>query len=231
MEFDNGEIYIQSLSSMLPVFILDPKPGEKILDMCASPGSKTTQINEITLKKAEITANEKQRSRFFKMKDTLKRYSGDNIKTILCDAKVLPFKYPEFKNYFDKILLDAPCSNEANLKFFSMIDLKNWNPKLSKELSVLQKGLVNSACKMLKPGGTLVYSTCTYSVLENENVVDYALEKNPDLQILDFKINLPNIKRGFKSFRDKDFDDRVEKTVRILPDGYFSGFFIAKFSK
>lgn len=229
--FLENKIYIQQLSSMLPVIALEPKEGEKILDLCASPGSKTVLMSCITENKAEIIAVEKSRERFFKLNRILKNYSADNIKTLNVDAKLLPYKFPEFLNYFDKVLVDAPCSNEVN------IDLNNknwhqfWRSSNAKNYSKLQKGLLNAAAQLCKPGGEIVYSTCTYSVEENEEVLDWVLKKNENLKIQNVSLNISNKKAALTSFKKDQFDSSISKATRVIPNESYTGFFVAKLLK
>jgi NOL1/NOP2/sun family putative RNA methylase len=203
--FNDGRIYIQSLSSMLPVEFLDPTPGEKILDLCAAPGSKTSLIAQKSDNRAEIYAIENNRNRFFALQNNLKNLGVKNVRFILDNGRILDKKYPELCGYFDKILVDAPCSNEGLVVLSDPRSLEYWNPKLPKKLSKLQKGLVSTATSLLKPGGTLVYSTCTFSKEENEEVIDWVLKRFPDMKLEEFK--------------------------RVEPDKLFTGFALARLSK
>ncbi len=203
--FDEGRIYIQRLSSMLPVLELEPKACEKILDMCAAPGSKTSQIAEESGNLAQITAVENNRNRFFTLKNNLEKQGVKNFTLILEAAQFLDRNHPELIGSFDKILLDAPCSNEGFISLDDQATLERWNPKLPGKLSKLQKKLVSTGIKLLKPGGTLVYSTCTFSKEENEEVIEWVLKKFPEM--------------------------KLEKLKRVTPDRLYSGFFFAKLLK
>jgi NOL1/NOP2/sun family putative RNA methylase len=203
--FNNGLIYIQNLSSMLPVIELEPKKGEVILDLCAAPGSKTSQIAELTGNEAKITAVENNRNRFFALKSNLENLGVKNVNLLLENSRFLDKNHPEFIEQFNKILVDVPCSNEG-LVFLSVPkSFDKWNPKLPKHLSKLQKALIATGIKLLKKGGTMVYSTCTFSKEENEEVIEWALKKFPEM--------------------------KLEKIKRIIPDEFFTGFFLAKLSK
>jgi NOL1/NOP2/sun family putative RNA methylase len=203
--FENGLIYIQSLSSMLPVIALEPNPGEKVLDLCAAPGSKTSQIAEKTGNGVDIVAVENNRNRFFALQNNLKNLGVKNVKVILSDARIIDKKYPEMIEHFDKILVDAPCSNEGLINPVDPRTLALWNPKLPKKLSKLQKSLLAAAVRLLKPGGTLVYSTCTFSKEENELVAEWLVKRFPEMKLEEFK--------------------------RITPDEYFTGFALTKLVK
>lgn len=202
---NEGKIYIQNLSSMVPVFMLDPQEGERILDLCAAPGSKTSQMASITRGNAQIVAVENNKKRVFKLEDNLRRQGIKNVEVIYNSGVGLEKKYNLFTEYFDKILVDAPCSNEGLICLTEPETFEYWNPKKPKKLAKLQKKLVASAIKMLAPGGTLVYSTCTFSREENEAIVTWVLSRFKNMTMLEVK--------------------------KILPDGLFTGFFAAKFSK
>lgn len=203
--FNSGMIYIQKLSSMVPAIMLSPKEGEKVLDMCAAPGSKTSQMALMTKNKAQIVAVDNNRKRIYKMEDNLSRQGFNNVEIINDNAAGLERKYKLFNDYFDKILLDAPCSNEGLICISDPDAFEYWNKKLPKKLSKLQKKLISSAVKMLRPGGTLVYSTCTFSKEENEDVIAWTVKKFDNLSLKEVK--------------------------KILPDGLFTGFFAAKLVK
>lgn len=229
--FESNLIYIQELASMLPILVLDPQKGDNIMDFCAAPGSKTGMIAAITNNESKITAVEKGRNRFFKMKELLHNQGAKNVRTILMDANLVAKKMPDLIESFDKILVDAPCSNEGSLNLASESGLKYWSEKEPKKLSKLQKGLLNSALKLLKPGGTLVYSTCTYSVDENEQVVDWALKRWSDVKLVDIELPITNFENGRVVWNDKKMDKSINKTVRVLPNENWNGFYIAKFVK
>jgi 16S rRNA (cytosine1407-C5)-methyltransferase len=203
--FNEGKIYIQKLSSMVPVILLEPQEGEKILDMCAAPGSKTSQIALITKGKSQIVAVDNNKNRIYKMEANLATQGFSNVEIINANAVGLERKFKLFNNYFDRILLDAPCSNEGLICLSDPTSFEYWNPKLPKKLSKLQKKLAASAIEMLRPGGTLVYSTCTFSKEENEDVVAWIVKKFKKISLVEVK--------------------------KILPDGLFTGFFAAKLVK
>jgi len=229
--FESNLIYIQELASMLPVLVLNPQKNESIMDFCAAPGSKTGLISAITNNEAKVTAVEKGRNRFFKMKELLDNQGVKNVRTILMDSNLIAKKLPDLLESFDKVLVDAPCSNEGSLNLASESGLKYWSEKEPKKLSKLQKGLLNSALKFLKPGGTLVYSTCTYSVEENEQVVDWALKRWNDVELVDIELPISNVEKGKTKWNDKKLDSSLSKTVRVLPNENWNGFFISKFVK
>jgi 16S rRNA (cytosine1407-C5)-methyltransferase len=229
--FDEGKIYIQNISSMIPSLVLNPKPGEDILDLCAAPGSKTTHITALSDNKAKITAVENNVNRFNLLKDNCKNQGATNVLFIRASSQNLLNFYPQFTNFFDKVLCDVPCSNDGLIRAPDSYDFKYWNPKLPKKLSNLQKKLIASGINMLKNGGTLVYSTCTYSVEENEQVINWALKTFPEMEITEINLENIHIIPGIKAWKGKVFDKGIQKTARILPSNYYEAFFIAKLVK
>ncbi len=224
LEHTLGYIYVQEASSMLPAVVLDPQPGDKVLDACAAPGSKTTQIAAMMKNKGIIVANEISTKRMQALGINLQRCGATNVVKTLMDASRLDGQQ------FDRILVDAPCSGLGTIrKSFSC--LEDWNIKLITSLTNIQKGLINAAYRNLKKGGTVVYSTCTIEPIENEGIVDYVLSKYSDMQLQNIKLN---IKRSpaVLEWENKKFNSEVKKCLRIYPqDNNTDGFFVAKFKK
>lgn len=224
-------IYIQEASSFLPVLELDPQGEEKILDMCASPGSKTSLIQSITNNLAQVVAIEKSRNRFFTLKENLKVNGVMNVNVINFDANRLVFIKPEFTNYFDKILVDAPCTTESKINLNEEDSLREWKPSNARDISKLQRGLLNSAFKMLRKNGTLIYSTCTHSTEENEEVVNWFLKKNPNAKLMDVDLELDSLEQGVTETKNKKLNPEIIKSVRVIPDQEFTAFYLAKITK
>lgn len=181
LEHQLGYYYMQELASMLPVIALNPKKNELILDLCAAPGSKTTQLSSEMQATGTIIANEVSMNRLKILASNLEKCGATN--TIISRKDGFAFckrlaKYnPEIK--FDKILVDAPCSGEGTLRS-SPKTYKMWNIKTIQNLPKIQKALIESALEILKPDGTLIYSTCTHAPEENEGVVDAVLKNLGD---------------------------------------------------
>jgi len=222
-----GYFYVQELSSMLPLLVLKPSPGEFVLDLCASPGSKTTQMAAMMENKGTIIANDIKLDRIKILSANLERCGVMNVVVTRNDGVGICDRLAKRDFKFDKILLDVPCSGEGTLRS-SPKTFKMWNLKVVKKLSREQKKLFANAVKCLKPGGEIVYSTCTHSPEENEAVVDFAVRNFP-LEIETIKLPL-KCRPGVREWKGKEFDDEVCKACRIYPqDNDSEGFFIAKF--
>lgn len=226
-----GYYYVQEISSMLPVMVLDPKNNERILDLCASPGSKTTQLAAYMNNKGLIVANEINLGRLRILSSNLGRCGVTNTLVTMKNGVYLCENFYKNKIFFDKILVDAPCSGEGTLRNTPKTSLM-WNINTVKKLSKIQKHLVESALKILKPNGILIYSTCTHSPEENEEVVNYLLEKYP---IKLDKISLPKelkFREGIIRWKDKLYKDELKQSCRIYPHiSNTDGFFISKIIK
>ncbi len=220
-----GIIFPQSAVSMIPPVIMELEPSIKVLDMCAAPGAKTTQIAQYMENEGCIVANDVKKERINILISNLQKCGVLIAKVTMMDGR----KFAKFENQFDAVLVDAPCSNigmiRKNYRY-----AKLWSLKLSLNLSKIQKELILAGYKALKPGGILVYSTCTLEPLENEAVVDYLL-RNTNAEIE--KINLPiRAMGGFKKFGDLEFLEEVRKCLRIHPQmNDTEGFFVAKLIK
>lgn len=206
-----GKIYLQNLSSMIPPIVLNPKPSENILDMCAAPGGKTTQMACLSNNKAFITAIERNKIRGEKLKYNLQKQGAGTINVMLEDARNLS---DYFK--FDKILLDAPCSGSGTDNVFK----DNFTKELIEKSTKIQESLLKKALKLLKDGGELVYSTCSILKDENENILEKCL-KNTDYKLKNIEL----------SDEIECLPSKFDEVKTIAPNDYFDGFFIAKISK
>ncbi|MDQ3239050.1 MAG: RsmB/NOP family class I SAM-dependent RNA methyltransferase [bacterium] len=229
-EYKNGWFYIQSLSSMLPVGMLGEIPENAfVLDMCSAPGSKTTQIAAVMNNDGKIIANDSSRQRLYQLASNLKQCGVTNTTTSLYRGEFLWKKYGPV---FDVVLLDAPCSGEGRFKLSDEKTYLDWSIKKVERLSFLQKQLIFGAVMCLKSGGVLMYSTCTFSPEENEEVVDFALEKFDgaiEVEDIDLEscVNIP-IVNGMSNWKENNYDKSTEKTIRVMPNDVWDGFYIAK---
>ncbi len=221
-----GYYYIQEVCSMTSVIALDPKPNELILDLCASPGSKTTQIASKMQNSGTLMANDMFMDRIAILSSNLERCGVTNTVVTRMDAIALCSKLYKNNFKFDKILLDTPCSGEGTLRS-SPKTLLMWNEKVVNNLGRQQKKLLAFALKCLKAGGTLIYSTCTHAPEEDEAVVDFALSNFP---VKIEKISLPlKCRPGITSWSNDKYNKEVQKACRIYPqDNDSEGFFLCK---
>lgn len=229
---EEGEVYIQNAASWLPVVALDPQAGETILDVCAAPGGKTSHIAQRANNQATITANDNSRPRLMKLQKNLERLGVENTTFTLHDATRLARHFePES---FDKILLDAPCSGEGMMTLDNKKDFESWSVAHIKRLQQLQKKILMQAWQLLKPGGTLVYSTCTMAPEENEAVVEYLLRRDPSAHIerLPYlETALSNKSAPVREWNGKAYSDAIAHTLRLSPSLEVEAFFVAKITK
>lgn len=206
----SGAVYSQEPTAMFPALFLKACPGQKILDLCAAPGGKSTAISEQLKGEGLLVANEISHSRAKVLRENLERWGTTN--SLIVSEK--PEKLAQcFPHYFDKILVDAPCSGEGMFrKNPQAIDY--WSQNYVLLCQKRQKKILNAAVKMLKPEGEIVYSTCTYSPEENEQIVSW-LTKKFNLTIMPLDIKTRSIDHGHPEWADNNPD--LIKTVRFWP--------------
>lgn len=224
----NGQIYIQNAASWLPVLALVPRPLDAILDVCAAPGGKASHIQAITGNQSQLTCNDNSKPRLLKLQRNMERLDAHATYT-LCDATRLSRTFqPET---FDKILLDAPCSGEGLMTLDDMKLFDSWSVAHIRRLSDLQKKILSESWQLLKPGGTLVYSTCTMAPEENEAVMDNFLRKNPDAALQPVDFPLENRILVLTSWNNKLFANDLSHCMRLAPGKLTEAFFVAKLVK
>ena len=216
--YDEGGLYLQSLSSMIPALVLGARAGDDVCDMCAAPGGKTTQIAALADGKALIMACEMHAPRAEKLEHNLRKLGAQNVTVLRTVARRLD----EFFS-FDRILLDAPCSGSGTLSLHDPRMPKRFTPALVQKSQRAQRALLDKALNLLKPGGTLVYSTCSVLACENEDIVSQALSKRGragrfeiapvELEGADALPTLPTT---------------LEGCLTLCPDSLHEGFFVAK---
>ncbi|PWW77503.1 NOL1/NOP2/sun family putative RNA met [Tuber magnatum] len=228
-EYLAGHYILQAASSFLPVMALAPQENERILDMAAAPGGKTTYISALMKNTGCVFANDSNRARTKGLIGNIHRMGVKN--TIVCnyDAK----EFPKVIGGFDRVLLDAPCSGTGVISKDPSIKT-NKNAKDFMLLPHLQKQLllcaIDSVDHASSTGGYLVYSTCSVTVEENESVVEYALRKRPNVKLVETGLTFG--REGFTSYRGKTFNERMKWTRRFYPHMYnVDGFFVAKLRK
>ncbi|MEW5894735.1 MAG: RsmB/NOP family class I SAM-dependent RNA methyltransferase [Candidatus Omnitrophota bacterium] len=227
--FEKGIVYQQSLSSMLAVKILDPRAGERILDLCAAPGSKTSQIAARMNNEGTVCAVEPVRGRFYKLKSVLNMLGIVNTACICIDGR----KFRAKDDLFDRVLVDAPCSSEGRFKIKEPETYQYWSLRKIREMVRKQRGLLLNAGRLVKERGVLVYSTCTFAPEENEGVIDWFLKKTENAFAVEEISPGDDIRTypAVMSWGKKTFNPQIEKCVRVLPAEMTEGFFIAKMRK
>ena len=225
LEHKLGYVYIQEAASMIPPLFLDAKPGELVLDMCAAPGSKTTQIAAMMQGKGLLLANDYRGQRIQSLGINLQRMGVINcIVTLMNGEKISGLQC-------DKILVDAPCSGTGTIRK-SLKTIRIWNPKMLKKISNQQKKLLLNAWKNLKPGGVIVYSTCSLEPEENESVISWLLSEVEGVSVEEVKLPGLKVAPAVMEFEGEKYDSEVAKTCRIWPqDNNTEGFFVAKLRK
>ncbi|PVU84980.1 hypothetical protein BB560_007200 [Smittium megazygosporum] len=226
-EYMAGMYMIQSASSFLPVLALDPMPNERVLDMSAAPGGKSTYIAALMSNTGVVFVNDANKDRTRALVANIHRLGVTNSLVSNYDGR----EFPKVMGGFDRVLLDAPCSGTGVIS-------KDQSVKSNKSdadfqlLTQLQKELLLSAIDSTSPSkaGIIVYSTCSVTVDENEAVVNYALSKRPNVKLVETGINFG--KPGFTNFRGKRFNSSLSLTRRFYPHtNNMDGFFVAKFQK
>ena len=223
-----GYYYVQELSSMMPIIALNPQQQELVLDLCAAPGSKTTQTSAFMQNTGTIIANDNRLDRIQILASNLERCGCMNVIVTRNDGVQICERLAGIGMRFDKIIVDAPCSAEGNIRS-NPKTLLMWNIKMIEKLGRMQKKLALSAFQLLKDGGEMVYSTCTHAPEENEAVVGF-LVKNFNAKIE--KISLPlKCRQGITGWQNGklEFSQELKNACRIYPqDNDTEGFFIAK---
>ena len=215
--YKNGKIYLQSLSSMLPPIILEPKEGTDILDMAAAPGGKTTQIAALTNNKAHITACEKNKIRVERLKYNVDKQGATCVFIMPKDSRFIDDFFS-----FDQILLDASCSGSGTLDYNDANVEKYFTEQLIERSSKTQKTLLSKAIKLLKPGHEMVYSTCSILDCENEDVVASVI-KNGNIEIVPI---------NFEGMEELPIlPTKISGTLCVKPTELYEGFFVAKIRK
>ena len=227
--YNKGFIYVQSLSSMVPVLLLKPQPNEKILDITAAPGSKTTQMAVMMENKGEIIANDISTIRIEKLKANLHVQGVTNVKIETQDARSLWKSYPE---YFDKTLVDVPCSLEGRFNIHDRKSYSGWSVKNIKKLANQSKWILRSAASATTVGGRIVYSTCTLAPEENEEVIDWIMNKEKG-KIMIEEAGIPGLPlfEALSEWQGKEYNQEVLKTKRIIPTELMEGFYVAVLRK
>lgn len=228
LDFFLGRLQYQSAASQLPPIALDPKPGQKILDLAAAPGSKATQIAAMMENSGFLILNDISKKRLRSLNSNVQKAGLINQVILHLPGEQYGNLFP---NYFDKVLLDAPCTALGTLADKPEVS-RWWSYAKLKKLSDLQKRLFISAFKALKTGGEIVYSTCSIAPEENELLIQSMLDTYP-LKILEIKqFDVNSFSKGLTSYEGKDFHPDMDRAVRVMPHIHdIEGFFVIKLLK
>jgi 16S rRNA C967 or C1407 C5-methylase (RsmB/RsmF family) len=223
---EKSYFYAMNASSLLPVLALNPQPGEKILDACAAPGGKATFIYDL-IDGEHLIANDTSNARRTKMKTVFQEFHLDKCEILGRKAEII---FKNFPKYFDKILIDAPCSSEKHV-FQSESHLNKWSPSRPKRLAQEQYALLCGLSRALKKGGRMVFSTCAFTPQENESVVCRFLKKHHQtMRLVESGLNFEFLENGFAMDFDL-YDRRLIKRVNPVNKVDLDPMFVAVFEK
>lgn len=220
LEYELGYIHPQALTSCLVSYVLSPGEGETVLDMCSAPGGKTSHMAVLMHNTGLIVANELNPRRYSALGYNLSRLGVLNAIITGYQAQQFPMRFR-----FDRILLDVPCSGEGTFRILKQDSIYR-ETRRKRRLPDLQKKIIIRGFDLLKPGGVMVYSTCTYNPDENEGVVDFLLKNRP-AQILPIKLPI-DCDEGITSWKGENYEPAVRLCRRFYPHRVNSvGFFMA----
>lgn len=227
LEYSLGYYYPQEKASLIPPIALDPKPGEIVLDLCAAPGSKTTQMSMMMKNDGIIIANDVDYERIKILISNVQRMGCLNVIVTRMDGR----RFGRYGSFFDKVLVDAPCTGTGTI-VWDYEPIKNWSPRLSGNFSKLQLQLLKAGFRALRENGILVYSTCSLEPEEGELVVHRFLERNENAKIEKIRIKNLAYMEGLTEWEEKKLFEDIRNCLRIYPHFNNSeGFFVAKIRK
>ena len=208
-----GLYYLQEPSAMAVAELLAPQPGETVLDLCAAPGGKTTHLAALMANSGLLLANETHPKRVWELAENLERWGVHNA--VITNEN--PHRLADLlEGFFDKILVDAPCSGEGMFRK-SEFARRDWSPALTETCSVRQSAILDSAASLLKPGGMMAYSTCTFNALENETTIARFLKRHPAFEILPVQSS-PGFSPGRPDWVDpRESLPELDRAIRIWP--------------
>ncbi len=227
--FLGGLYHVQEEVSLLPVLLLDPRPGERVLDLCAAPGNKAAQIAVAMGNRGTVVANDRDFHRIRAIQHMIERLGILNISTTLYDGA----NYPKAAGLFDKVLVDVPCSCEGTVRKNPELVLDPTGG-LSRKMSGGQRALLRKAFQLCKPGGRIVYASCTHAPEENEAVVDALLREagRDALRLVPAKVEGFQTSEGLRTWEGETYDESLRLALRIWPhQNDTGGFFVALLEK
>ncbi|MGO9412689.1 MAG: RsmB/NOP family class I SAM-dependent RNA methyltransferase [Spirochaetia bacterium] len=218
--YREGRLYLQSLSSMVPAIALAPRPGERVLDLAAAPGGKTTQMAALMENSGSILAVEPDEVRLSRLSYNVALQGCRNVEVRKARGERIGGEMP---GAFDRVLLDVPCSGEGRFIVGAPGTSRAWSRKLIADRARLQRKLFESGFHAVRPGGVLVYSTCTLNLEENEKVIHWALESFA-LETEKLPLSIPGSWSGIS----RGLHPGVSNALRLFPDAEKEGFFICR---
>lgn len=223
-----GEVYVMNASSLVPALALDPQPDEDILDVCSAPGGKAAHAAALTGNQARLWVNDGIKPRLKKLQEVI-----DLLNIKIVNMTDHPGQYLDkfVDASFDRILLDAQCSGEGMADLSRSDGLRFWTPERVEQMSRLQQRMLVAAFKRLRPGGVLVYSTCTISPEENEAPVDHLLRHNPDASVEPIDLDIPEAMPGLTRWEKRDYDPGLANAVRVVAAPFMEAFFVCRIRK
>jgi len=223
--FVHGWVYGQEEVSAIPARALDPSPGDRVFDPCAAPGSKTTQLAALMADRGLLVANDNDLGRLSALRSNAERCGVTNVVVTNTDARNFSLQ-PFDDEPFDRALVDVPCSCEGTIRK-NPDALDNWSLDHVEGIAGVQTAILGRAIEVTRPGGTVVYSTCTFAPEENEAVVQHAIEEY-GCRVVDFDLALEHAP-GVTDWRDATYDDSLRRAKRVYPHhNDTGGFFCAK---
>ncbi|MGH9268116.1 MAG: hypothetical protein ACRD0D_08055, partial [Acidimicrobiales bacterium] len=226
--FASGQVFIQNSSSFVPVLALDPQPGDTILDIAAAPGGKASHVAAIVGNQCELWVNDPLAPRRQKLAEVVA-----TLGVRVAGTTSHPGQYIDrhLEPRFDRILLDAQCSGEGQLDLRHPGALRYWSLARVHKYARLQQRMLMAAFKLLRPGGTLVYSTCTFAPEEDEHPVDHLVRHAAGARVVPIDVDAPGRRPGLRSWEGRAFGAQLAHAVRITPSEAMEGFFVARITK
>ena len=224
-----GRLFMQSLSSMAAAVALEVEPGHHVLDLCAAPGGKTAMLGLNQCGRGVLLANDRSRNRLASLRSVLDQHGISHAELQNRTGESYGGSH---RGCFDRVLVDAPCSGEAMLRQGDTAGCTAWSTRRIRRLATQQARLLTAGLRTLKPGGVLVYATCTYAPEENEGVLERVLNRiDVPVELEPLPACLPEGQPGLVEWKGVNFDSSIRHSLRLVPGGDCTGFFIARWRR
>lgn len=222
-----GWIYIQAASSMTAAHAMQVEKGMSVLDMCAAPGSKTTQLAAALNNTGILIANDRSKKRLYRLREVLQLQNATQVEVLCGGGERLGKSHADC---FDRVLVDVPCSGEGRFRLDKPQRLEKWSVQGIRRLAKLQTQLLIAALRCVKVGGLVVYSTCTFAPEENECVLEHVLSKKSiDAKVVSIPQALVPVssRPALIEWQGTQFTQHLDGAIRMIPDETTTGFFVA----